>query len=95
MELTLRPRKKISSILNHLVSKWGSSSAALGEPVLFPYRIQDTVSTNRRWTLNDDETSAGDVYAAIGNPEVFRLRYKLIHFSCSKGCVIQAEIGIL
>ncbi|KAK9949881.1 hypothetical protein M0R45_005392 [Rubus argutus] len=75
LELTLRPRKKISSVLKHLVSKWGSSSAALGEPVLFPYKIQDTVSTNRRWTLNDDETSAGDVYAAIGNPEVFRLRY--------------------
>lgn len=85
MELTLRPRKKISSVLKHLVSKWGSSSAALGEPVLFPYRIQDSVSTNRRWTLNDDETSAGDVYAAIGSPEVFRLRYKSYSFLLLKG----------
>ncbi|KAM5577558.1 hypothetical protein ABKV19_008085 [Rosa sericea] len=75
LELTLRARKKISSVLKHLISKWGSSSAAVGEPVLFPYRIQDSVSSNRRWTLNDAETSAGDVYAAIESPEIFRLRY--------------------
>ncbi|XP_004288089.1 PREDICTED: TSL-kinase interacting protein 1 [Fragaria vesca subsp. vesca] len=75
LELTLRARKKISSVLNHLISKWGSSSAALGELVLFPYRIQDSVSSNRRWTLNDGDICAGDVYAAIGSPEVFRLRY--------------------
>ncbi|XP_050380975.1 TSL-kinase interacting protein 1 [Argentina anserina] len=75
LELTLRAQKKISSVLKHLISKWGSVSAVVGEPVLFPYRIHDSVSSSRRWTLNDGETCAGDVYAAVGSPEVFRLRY--------------------
>ncbi|VVA40100.1 PREDICTED: TSL-kinase interacting [Prunus dulcis] len=75
LELILRARKKISSVLKHLNGKWGSSSVSLGEPALFPYKIQDSMSSNIRWTLNDGDISAGAIYAAIGSPEVFRLRY--------------------
>ncbi|KAL5751917.1 hypothetical protein ACOSQ2_022424 [Xanthoceras sorbifolium] len=74
LELTLSARKKISSVVKHLNSKWGGSSVALGEPMLFPY---DSVEkfTSYGWTINDNGITAADVYAAIKNPAVFRLRY--------------------
>ncbi|XP_068320271.1 TSL-kinase interacting protein 1-like [Pyrus communis] len=75
LELILRPQKKITSVLKHLNDKWGSSSVALNELVLFPYKMHDSMSSNRRWTLNDGDISAGAVYADIGCPAVFRLRY--------------------
>ncbi|XP_057972298.1 TSL-kinase interacting protein 1 [Malania oleifera] len=76
LELTLRPRKKISSVLKHLNSKWGSSSIALGALTLFPYNTSPECPVScRTWTLDDNVSSAGDVYAAIGNPAIFRLRY--------------------
>ncbi|KAL1134459.1 hypothetical protein V6Z11_A12G103700 [Gossypium hirsutum] len=73
LELTLSARKKISSVLKHLGSKWGSSSIAVGEPMLFPYVAE--CLTGYRWTRNDICISASDIYAAIGSPAVFRLRY--------------------
>ncbi|KAK9272233.1 hypothetical protein L1049_002604 [Liquidambar formosana] len=72
LELILRARKKISSVIKHLNSKWGGSGIALGEPMLFPY---DAQLKNVIWTLNDSGISAGDVYAALGSPAIFRLRY--------------------
>ncbi|XVF58685.1 hypothetical protein PTKIN_Ptkin07bG0085600 [Pterospermum kingtungense] len=74
LELTLSARKKISSVLKHLDSKWGSSTIALGEPVLFPYSVAENLASYR-WTRNDINISAMDVYATIGSPAVFRLRY--------------------
>ncbi|KAI4317171.1 hypothetical protein L6164_025065 [Bauhinia variegata] len=74
LELTLRAQKKISSVLKHLEKKWGSSRIATGEPRLFPYNATENLSNCQRWTLNDDMT-AGQVYAAVGNPAIFRLRY--------------------
>ncbi|XWS44813.1 hypothetical protein CRYUN_Cryun15aG0081000 [Craigia yunnanensis] len=74
LELTLSARKKISSVLKHLDSKWGSSSIALGEPMLFPYSIAENLASYR-WTRKDICISAGNVYATIGSPAVFRLRY--------------------
>lgn len=73
MELTLSARKKISSVVKHLNSKWGGSSVAVGEPILFPF---DDVGdlTSYRWTMNDKSITAANVYAALGNPAVFRLR---------------------
>uniref|UniRef100_A0A5B7BVJ8 Putative TSL-kinase interacting protein 1 isoform X1 n=1 Tax=Davidia involucrata TaxID=16924 RepID=A0A5B7BVJ8_DAVIN len=76
LELTLRARKKISSVLKHLNSKWGSSSVAQGELMLFPYNVQlEKLASYRKWNSNDSSVSAGDVYAAIGSPAIFRLRY--------------------
>lgn len=76
LELTLRARKKVSSVLKHISTKWGSSSITLGEPMLFPYNIPlENLSTGIRWTLNDTSISAGDVYEAIGTPAIFRLSY--------------------
>ncbi|XWS29432.1 hypothetical protein CRYUN_Cryun24cG0029200 [Craigia yunnanensis] len=74
LELTLSARKKISSVLKHLDSKWGSSSIAVGEPMLYPYNIAENLASYR-WTRNDICISARDVYATIGSPAVFRLRY--------------------
>ncbi|KAK8673757.1 hypothetical protein V6N13_112072 [Hibiscus sabdariffa] len=73
LELTLSARKKISSVLKHINSKWGNSSIAVGEPMLFPYVAENL--TSYRWTRNDICISARDVYATIGSPSVFRLRY--------------------
>ncbi|KAK7369432.1 hypothetical protein VNO80_11469 [Phaseolus coccineus] len=75
LELTLRGRKKISSILKHLGKKWGSSSIAKGELILFPYNIVENLSDCKRWTMNDSDTTASAVYAAVGSPAIFRLKY--------------------
>ncbi|GAU19685.1 hypothetical protein TSUD_78100, partial [Trifolium subterraneum] len=75
LELTLSGRKKISSVLRHIEKKWGSSSIAKGEPMLFPYNRLKNPSDRRRWTINDSDTTAAAVYAAVGNPAIFRLKY--------------------
>uniref|UniRef100_A0A5B7ACY7 Putative TSL-kinase interacting protein 1 isoform X2 n=1 Tax=Davidia involucrata TaxID=16924 RepID=A0A5B7ACY7_DAVIN len=75
LELTLSTRKKISSVLEHLNRKWGNSSIASGELMLFPYCVErKTPMGCERWT-QDSVLSAADVYALIGSPPVFRLRY--------------------
>ncbi|GMP50373.1 hypothetical protein CsSME_00017013 [Camellia sinensis var. sinensis] len=75
LELTLSTRKKISSVLEHLNRKWGNSSVASGELMLFPYCVQrENLVGFCRWT-QDSVLSAADVYALIGSPPVFRLRY--------------------
>ncbi|CAK8562072.1 unnamed protein product [Lathyrus sativus] len=75
LELTLSTRKKISSILEHLNRKWGNSSIAVGELMLFPYGVQkENLNSYQRW--NQESTlSAADIYAMIGSPPIFRLRY--------------------
>ncbi|XP_017249744.1 TSL-kinase interacting protein 1 isoform X2 [Daucus carota subsp. sativus] len=76
LELTLRARKKISSVITHMDSKWGSSSIATGKLMLVPYTTTlDKVASVKRWTLDDISVTAGDVYAAVDSPDVFRLRY--------------------
>ncbi|CAN6463336.1 unnamed protein product [Victoria cruziana] len=76
LELTVGARKKVSSIIEHLNRKWGNSSVASGELVLFPYSsYQENIAGHHRWTLRDSFVSAADVYAALGRPVVFRLRY--------------------
>ncbi|KAF8101820.1 hypothetical protein N665_0201s0134 [Sinapis alba] len=75
LELTLSNRKKISSVLEHLNRKWGSSSCAYGELMLFPYNARkETVALHRRWT-NDSFLSAAEVHSMVGSPSLFRLRY--------------------
>lgn len=75
LELTLSGRKKISSVLRHIKKKWGSSSPAKGEPMLFPYNRMKNLSNCKRWTINDSDTTTAAVYAAVGNPAIFRLKY--------------------
>lgn len=76
LELTLRARKKISSVINHIHTKWGGSSIAIGELMLSPYEshLKHTF-INTKWTSNDTAITAGDVYTALQNPAVFRLSY--------------------
>lgn len=76
LELTLGTQKKISSVVKHLNTKWGNSKAASGELMLFPFNARlENLAVHRRWTWKDSDTSAANVYAAVGNPAVFRLRY--------------------
>ncbi|KMT09256.1 hypothetical protein BVRB_6g133550 [Beta vulgaris subsp. vulgaris] len=76
LELTLSARKKISSVINHLFNKWGSSCVAMGELTLFPFNTAaENVTTCRKWTLSDIGINAGDVHAVLGRPDIFRLRY--------------------
>ncbi|KDP35287.1 hypothetical protein JCGZ_09446 [Jatropha curcas] len=74
LELTLSSRKKMSSVLKHLNCKWGGSSIAIGEPILFPNTLTEDLASCR-WTLNDSNLTARDVHVAIGSPSIFRLRY--------------------
>ncbi|XP_022767314.1 TSL-kinase interacting protein 1 isoform X2 [Durio zibethinus] len=75
LELTLSIRKKISSVLEHLNRKWGNSSVASGELMLFPYCVQrENLRGYQSWT-QASIVSAADVYATIGRPPLFRLRY--------------------
>ncbi|KAM6593202.1 hypothetical protein CsatA_000905 [Cannabis sativa] len=75
LELTLSNRKRISSVLERLNRKWGSSKVASGELMLFPFSVQkENIVGHQSWTL-DSVASAADVYAMIGSPQVFRLRY--------------------
>ncbi|CAA7409952.1 unnamed protein product [Spirodela intermedia] len=77
LELTLRPRKKISSVVTHLTIKWGIPRTAY-ELVLFPHEGGEvSLLGHKTWTLNDRETSAADVYSTVGQPEIFRLKYGL------------------
>ncbi|KAH1151235.1 hypothetical protein GYH30_044960 [Glycine max] len=86
LELTLSTRKKISSILEHLNRKWGNSSIAAGEVMLFPYGIQrENLVNYPRWT-QESTLSAADIYAMIGSPPIFRLRY---------GWFSNTELGLL
>lgn len=48
--------------------------------MLFPYNVQNAnMADYHRWT-KDSTLSAADVYALIGSPPVFRLRYFAFNF---------------
>uniref|UniRef100_A0A7N0VFL2 TSL-kinase interacting protein 1 n=1 Tax=Kalanchoe fedtschenkoi TaxID=63787 RepID=A0A7N0VFL2_KALFE len=77
LELTLSPRKKISSVLKHIMTKWGRSSVAVGEARLLSCSFDNVCSTGRKvWTLDDTATCAIDVFEALGQPSIFRLWYR-------------------
>ncbi|KAL2528172.1 TSL-kinase interacting protein 1 [Forsythia ovata] len=76
LELSLSAGKKISSVIKHLNSKWGSSSIAHGQLMLFPYNIKsEKIASCRRWTSNGCGVTAGEVYITLKSPSIFRLRY--------------------
>ncbi|KAL9229684.1 hypothetical protein vseg_005124 [Gypsophila vaccaria] len=76
LELTLSSRKKISSVITHLLNKWGTSSIAIGELMLFPFNaVVENLASHKSWRSSDFGITAGDVHSAVGNPEIFRLRY--------------------
>ncbi|CAA2978364.1 TSL-kinase interacting 1 [Olea europaea subsp. europaea] len=75
LELTLGSRKKISSVLDHLNRKWGNSNLLSGDLMLFPYWAHcENLVGCQKWT-KDSQVCAADVYAKVGSPQVFRLRY--------------------
>ncbi|CAN8276062.1 unnamed protein product [Cochlearia groenlandica] len=73
LELTLSSRKKVSSVLQHINTKWGSSEIARGDPTLYPYD-KSVFPSGYKWAI-DSHITINDVYAAIGAPSIFRLRY--------------------
>ncbi|CAF1709997.1 unnamed protein product [Brassica napus] len=82
LELTLSSRKKVSSVLQHIHSKWGSSEIARGDPTLYPFD-QSRLPSAPKWTANSSITIR-DVYVAIGAPSLFRLRYGWSSETCNK-----------
>lgn len=75
LQLTLSTRKRISSVLEHLTRKWGGSRVACGDLILVPYDAQTVNLVGcHKWT-KDSILSAADVYAQVGRPTIFRLRY--------------------
>ncbi|KAJ4880107.1 TSL-kinase interacting protein 1 [Raphanus sativus] len=82
LELTLSSRKKVSSVLQHIHSKWVSSQIARGDPTLYPYD-QSRHPSGPKWTPNSCITMR-DVYVAIGAPSLFRLRYGWSSETCDK-----------
>ncbi|XP_048593822.1 TSL-kinase interacting protein 1 [Brassica napus] len=81
LELTLSSRKKVSSVLQHIHCKWGSSDIARGDPTLYPF--DQSSSSGPKWTPNSSITIK-DVYVAIGAPSLFRLRYGWSSETCNK-----------
>jgi hypothetical protein len=48
--------------------------------MLFPYNATlDSIVISEKWTLKDSCT-AGDVYAAVGSPSTFRLRFNFLPY---------------
>ncbi|KAI9153346.1 hypothetical protein LWI28_009912 [Acer negundo] len=93
LELTLSTRKKISSVLEHLNRKWGNSSVASGELMIFPYSVQrEDLMGYRKWT-QDSIASAADVYAMIGSPPLFRLRYGWFSSNEFESATLQAPLA--
>ncbi|GJN05602.1 hypothetical protein PR202_ga23248 [Eleusine coracana subsp. coracana] len=75
LELILAPRKKISSVVQHLNTKWGNAQCTKGELILFPNDTRlDNVAVSEKWTIKDSCVAA-DVHVAVGSPSTFRLRY--------------------
>ncbi|KAG9151736.1 hypothetical protein Leryth_002023 [Lithospermum erythrorhizon] len=76
LELTLSPKKKISSVMKHLKTKWGRSRVAIGEIMLFPFNtLPKNLPSSLRWTQNDINITAREVHVAAGSPPCFRLSY--------------------
>ncbi|CAM8996982.1 unnamed protein product [Rhodiola kirilowii] len=78
LELTISPQKKISSVLKHIMTKWGRSSIAIGEPKLLSCnndKVQVQLTSQKVWTLADSTVHAVDVFEALGQPFIFRLWY--------------------
>lgn len=82
LELTLSARKRISSVVRHLNTKWGSSSTVIGQFMLFPYNTKlEQLTSCRRWTSNDSAITAWEVYVDVGSPSIFRLRFEACYLS--------------
>ena len=76
LELIVGTRKKISSVVKHLNTKWGKPKMSSGELMLFPYYArQENLTSYRRWTLKDHGITVTDVHVAMGSPATFRLRF--------------------
>ena len=75
LEITLKARKMISSVLQHLMQKWGYSTATSGGLMLILYSSQWKYLPNyRSCMLKEISASVGDVDAAIGSLTIFCLR---------------------
>ncbi|XP_074312045.1 TSL-kinase interacting protein 1 isoform X2 [Silene latifolia] len=93
LELTLSARKKISSVLEHIARKWGNSSVASGELMLFPFNIQkENIFAYQRWT-RDSVATVTEIHAMIGSPPVFRLRYGWIVASELQPAIPEAPVA--
>ncbi|XP_019177279.1 PREDICTED: uncharacterized protein LOC109172558 isoform X3 [Ipomoea nil] len=76
LELTLSAKKRIWSVIKHINTKWGNENGKWGKALLFPYDVNlEKLASYRRWSMEDTEISAREVYMSVNSPAVFRLRY--------------------
>jgi hypothetical protein len=90
IELSLKGRKSLASIAQHLVSKWSldkppdplsnvAPSPLAGCTVrLLPNIDRGEAVAGVSWGLADKSVAAAEVFALVGKPEIFRLKYCLL-----------------
>jgi hypothetical protein len=90
IELSLKGRKSLASIAQHLVSKWSldkppdplsnvAPSPLAGCTVrLLPNIDRGEAVSGVSWGLADKSVAAAEVFALVGKPEIFRLKYRLL-----------------
>eukprot|EP00897_Mesotaenium_endlicherianum_P004011 jgi/Mesen1/3638/ME000020S03168 len=83
VELTLRMRKTVASVVQHLSKKWEGLLAAQGcQLCLLPFAAAASgqagggqVPRPELWGRPDSSATAAEVHAALGRPSLFQLRY--------------------
>lgn len=67
-------------MIKHINTKWGNENGKFGKALLFPYDVNlEKLASSRRWSMEDTEISAREVYISVNCPAVFRLRSE-VHF---------------
>ncbi|GAQ87326.1 myb/SANT domain protein [Klebsormidium nitens] len=103
IELTLKSKKSLASIAQHLVSKWNldqpldlqsappASSLAGCTLRLIPNIDRGEALSALSWGVTDKSVAAAEVFALVGKPEIFRLKYRLLPPNCPLPVTAQAH----
>ena len=75
MELTFRQRKTVPGLIAHLSEKWLNAAPSASHRLqLYPFEAKETPPTTC-WNATCTHVTAMDIYAELGSPRCFRLRY--------------------
>ena len=75
MELTFRQKKTVPGLIAHLSEKWLNAAPSASHRLqLYPFEAKETPTTTC-WNATCTHLTAMDIYAEIGSPRCFRLRY--------------------
>lgn len=94
IELTLKSKKSLASIAQHLVSKWSLDQPSGARPALLApsltgctVRLVPNIDRGEAlsalsWGVADKSVAAAEVFALVGKPDIFRLKYRLLPPDC-------------